>query len=225
MDLTTSSGGTYWTQPLAYSSKPITFALEAASVAIVQLYLLHSSVIPINLSDLLSSKSISKVGAEKTGVTDNEARKIGKAGMKPSQLWTFCKCAQWAWVPLQLLKKLKGLWFKSSLRRFVCTQTTPYATLEAFSSIQGMALGTDEVLSSHWMNVVPCVRPRKVTLMVPLLKHSTVRLISRACPLPNFWQNFSLGIKQNLTPCDCKSPESFQFYSPSWPRVEKNLTL
>lgn len=60
--------------------------LEATSAAIVQLYLLHSSVIPINLSELLSSESIPKEGAEKTGVTDNEARKIGKAGMKPDQL-------------------------------------------------------------------------------------------------------------------------------------------
>ena len=60
--------------------------LEATSADIVQLYLLHSSVIPINLSDLLSSESIPKVGAETTGATDNEARKIGKAGMKPNQL-------------------------------------------------------------------------------------------------------------------------------------------
>lgn len=60
--------------------------LEATSADTVQLYVLHSSVIPINLSDLLSSESIPKVGTETTGVTDNKARKIGKAGMKPNQL-------------------------------------------------------------------------------------------------------------------------------------------
>lgn len=81
-----SPGVSYKPHLLAYLPKPITFVVETASAGMSQLQLLLSSVIPIVLSDLLSSGSIQKVAGEKAGVTDNEASKRDKAGMKSSQL-------------------------------------------------------------------------------------------------------------------------------------------